>query len=438
VNPTLTNILTIARREFTVRARTRSYRAGTVVVVIGVLLFAFLPVLGQVIQGGEQKTIALYVGATDLTHDPQATFTALLNASPAQASGTAPAVTYKIVPVSDVSTARDGVTKGTYSGALAITRGADGDLDFTYFTKDETSVSESLTSALVQQAAQSYAVADRLARLGIEPGQQAGLFAPVAYDVQAADASHAGKFGTNFLLGFGLSILVFMTIILYGSWIAMSVVEEKSSRVVEVVLNAATPFQLLAGKVIGVGGLALLQYLAIIAAALVAFIAQVPITNALVGGSTAGVGIPEGLTPGLLILLGIYGVLGFALYSVLFAAAGSLASRQEDVNQVVMPMTLLATAGYLVAIWSNIGVIDAKSPVVSLLAIFPFFSPFMMLSRFAGGDASLIDVVLSVTLLSLTILGALWLAARIYSAGVLLYGQRPSVGRIWRVIRTGA
>jgi ABC-2 type transport system permease protein len=73
-----------------------------------------------------------------------------------------------------------------------------------------------------------------------------------------------------------------------------------------------------------------------------------------------------------------------------------------------------------------------------VLAIFPFFSPFMMLSRFASGQAGLIDVVLSVALLSLTILGALWLAARIYSAGVLLYGQRPSVGRIWRVIRTGA
>ena len=93
-------------------------------------------------------------------------------------------------------------------------------------------------------------------------------------------------------------------------------------------------------------------------------------------------------------LVGVFGVLGFLLYSVLFAAAGSLASRQEDVNQVVMPMMLLATAGYLVAIWANIGVLDARSPVVGLLALFPFFSPFMMLSRFANGDASLIDVAL--------------------------------------------
>jgi len=437
MNQTLTNVLTVARREFTVRARTRSYRLGTVILVIGVLLFAFLPVIGQLVQGGEEKKIALYVNASDLPSDPATTFTALLNASQAQGSSTS-SVSYKIVPVTSVDEARQGVTDGTYTGALALNRGADGELDFTFYTKDQTSVSDSLTSALVQQAAQSFTVADRLARLGIQPGQQANLFAPVGFDTQSADPTHGGRFGTNFLLGFGLSILIFMTIILYGSWIAMSVVEEKSSRVVEVVLNAATPFQLLSGKVIGVGGLALLQYLAIIVAALVAFAAQGPITNALIGGSGGGISLPQGLTPGLLVLLGVYGVLGFALYSVLFAAAGSLASRTEDVNQVVMPMTLLATAGYLVAIWSNIGIIDPKSPFVSVLALFPFFSPFMMLGRFANDQASLLDVVLSVGLLSITILGALWLAARIYSAGVLLYGQRPSIGRIWRVIRTGA
>ena len=136
-------------------------------------------------------------------------------------------------------------------------------------------------------------------------------------------------------------------------------------------------------------------------------------------------------------LVGVFGVLGFLLYSVLFAAAGSLASRQEDVNQVIMPMMLLATAGYLVAIWANIGVIDARSPAVGLMALFPFFSPFMMLSRFANGDVGLLDVVLAIGLLSITILGAMWLASRIYAAGVLLYGQRPSIRRVWQVVRTG-
>lgn len=433
---TLDNILNVARREFTVRARTRSYRIGTVIVVIGVLLFALLPVIGRLVTGGEAKKIALSVAATDLPSDPQTTFTTLLNASNGQ--GAPGAVTYTIVLVPDAQAARAGVTDGTYSGALAIDRSAGGDLGYTYYTKDATSVQQGLTSALVQQAAQAFTVADRLARQGIDPGEQAHLFAPVAYEVQGSDPTHGGVTSENFVIGFGLSILIFMTIVLYGSWIAMSVVEEKSSRVVEVVLNAATPFQLLSGKVLGVGGLALLQYLFILAAGGVALVLQVPISNMLLGESGAGVGVPSGLSVGLLVLVAVFGVLGFLLYSVLFAAAGSLASRQEDVNQVIMPMMLLATAGYLVAIWSNIGLLDARSSFVTALALFPFFSPFMMLSRFANGDASLLDVAAAIALLSLTILGALWLAARIYSAGVLLYGQRPSIGRIWRVIRTGA
>ena len=435
MNPTLTNILTVARREFTVRARTRSYQIGTVVIVIGVLLFALLPVFGRLLAGGEAKKIAMTVSATDLPADPQQIFTALLNGSSAQGSGNSTG-SYTIVMVPNVDDARQGVTDGTYSGAISIDRGADGELAYTFYTKDQNSVSGSVTSALVQQAAQAFAVADRLARAGIDPSQQQHLFAPVAWEVQAADPNH-GVANQNFLIGFGVSILVFMTVVLYGSWIAMSVVEEKSSRVVEVVLNAATPFQLLSGKVIGVGGLALLQYVFILLAGGLALVLQVPISNALLGETAAGVSVPSGLSVGLLVLVGVFGVLGFLLYSVLFAAAGSLASRQEDVNQVIMPMMLLATAGYLVAIWANIGVIDARSPAVGLMALFPFFSPFMMLSRFANGDVGLLDVVLAIGLLSITILGAMWLASRIYAAGVLLYGQRPSIRRVWQVVRTG-
>ena len=95
----------------------------------------------------------------------------------------------------------------------------------------------------------------------------------------------------------------------------------------------------------------------------------------LLGESGAGVSVPSGLSVGLLVLVAVFGVLGFLLYSVLFAAAGSLASRQEDVNQVIMPMMLLATAGYLVAIWSNIGVLDARSGFVDGAGPLPVLQP---------------------------------------------------------------
>jgi ABC-2 type transport system permease protein len=234
-----------------------------------------------------------------------------------------------------------------------------------------------------------------------------------------------------------MTVLIFMIILMYGTWIAMSVVEEKSSRVMEVVLNAATPFQLLAGKVFGVGAVALTQYAAIVLAGGAALLAQGPVASAVLGEAGTATALPEGLTLELLLLFGVYGVLGFLLYASLYAAAGSLVSRQEDVNTVVLPMTLLSTGGYLVGIYAATGLLDIRAGWIVVLSQVPFVSPFMMLGRIATGVAAPWEVVVSVGLLVVFIGGALWLAARIYAAGVLLYGQRPSLRAIVRLVRVG-
>src|SRR4029078_9180402 len=176
------------------------------------------------------------------------------------------------------------------------------------------------------------------------------------------------------MLAFGMTVLIFMMIILYGRGLAMSVVEEKSSRVMEVILNAATPFQLLTGKVLGVGAIAFTQYLALLATGAVSLVAEDAVAGLVLGASTATT-LPEGLTVPVLLLFGMYGVLGFLVYASLYAAAGSLVSRQEDVNSAVMPMTLVSTAGYLVAIYASIGVLDIRAGWVAILSQIPFVSP---------------------------------------------------------------
>jgi ABC-2 type transport system permease protein len=228
-----------------------------------------------------------------------------------------------------------------------------------------------------------------------------------------------------------------MLIVLYGNWIAMSVVEEKSSRVMEVILNAATPLQLLCGKVLGVGAVALTQYAAILLAGAAAILAQGELARMVLGESSGGVGLPAGLTIGMLLLLGVFGVLGFLLYGVLYAAAGSLVSRQEDVQAAVMPLALVSTAGYLVAVYASMGLIDIDRGWLALIALVPFVSPFLMLSLVTAGEVSAPEVVLAVALLVAAIGAAMWIAARIYAAGVLLYGQRPGIRSIWRMARTG-
>jgi ABC-2 type transport system permease protein len=234
-----------------------------------------------------------------------------------------------------------------------------------------------------------------------------------------------------------MTILIFMMVIMYGNWVAMSVVEEKSSRVMEVILNAATPFQLLSGKVLGVGAVALAQYAAIIVAGGVALVAQGPVASFVLGTGSSDVSLPAGLTFGMLVLLVVYGVLGFLLYAVLYAAAGSLVSRTEDVNAAVMPLTLVSTGGYLVAVYAATGLLDIRGDWMTVLSQIPFLSPFMMLSRVTAGGAAVWEIPLSIAILVVSIVAALWIAARIYAAGVLLYGQRPGVRALWRLVRAG-
>ena len=435
----LPNIVAIARREFLVRARTRTFVLGTAILVIAVMAVALLPVITRYVDRSSSQEIGVWVGTSDIASDPVADLQRLLNASAAQAApGTTPA-DFTVTRYPDLAAARQAVMDGDLVGALAIKRTPGGELAFTLYTNE----ASSSTQRMAVLATTSLAIADRLDRLGVDPADQAGLFASSNLTVSWPDPNHTGtgpdasQTGTDYLLGFGLSILIFMLIVLYGNWIAMSVVEEKSSRVMEVILNAATPFQLLSGKVLGVGAVALTQYGAILGAGVVALLLQAPVASAVLGEAGTQVALPAGLTVGMLLLLGVFGVLGFLLYGVLYAAAGSLVSRQEDVQAAVMPLALVSTAAYLVAIYSATGLLDIRDGWISLLALVPFVSPFLILSQVTAGVASVPEVVAAIVLLVASIAIALWVAARIYAAGVLLYGQRPGLRSIWRMARAG-
>lgn len=434
----IANIATVARREFEVRARTRSYLLGTLLLVIGVIAIALLPVIVRVIDRQDATKVAVVVEADGLHTDPVATLTRLLNAPTGGTADPQAAPDYAVTRVDDIDAGRDDVMDGRYAALFAIERAADGELWFTLYSNDTTGRS----ATLAWQAANALAVADRLDRLGIAPADQAAVFGPAQFGVAWPDPARTDPVGDTAalvgqdILAFGMSILIFMMIVMYGTWIAMSVVEEKSSRVMEVVLNAATPFQLMTGKVLGVGLVAFTQYAAVVLSGGLALLFQDAIATAVLG-EAGGASLPEGLSAGMLVAFGVYGVLGFLLYSCLFAAAGSLVSRQEDVNTAVMPLTLLSGAGYMIAMYASTGMLDIRAGWVVLLSLVPFLAPFMMLSRIADGAVEPWEVMLSVVLLTAALIAALWVAARMYRAGVLLYGQRPGVRAVWQLMRSG-
>jgi ABC-2 type transport system permease protein len=430
---TFRNVFAIARREFFVRARTRSFLFGTLLLAVAGAALVLAPIGIRWLEGegvGAEK-IGVVNDATDpdLTFDPVTRLSLQLNAS-----ATGGEADFEVVASPGEGAARTAVDAGDLSAALVIVRSPGPDLSFVIISNDPAG---RRTPELLRQASYSLAVADRLDRLGVAPVDQAALFAPPEVGVEQpvpagpGEPSTPADFAAAAIVGQVLVIFLLLAIVLYGQWVATSAAEEKSSRVVEIVISAATPFQLLGGKVLGVGGLGLVQLLAAAVPAFIAFALQGVIAEVILGAPPSALELPQALTPGVLGAFLVFFVLGYLLYSTLYAAAGSMVSRMEDVNNVVAPMSLIGTLAYLVGVYATIGLIPTDAAWVVFLSYFPFTSPYVMLSRVITGEAGAPEVALAAGILVVSIGICLWAAARVYSAGVLMYGQAPSFRKLF-------
>ena len=422
----------IAVREFRSRASSRSYVIGTALLAILAFAVTQAPVLIDKVAGGTQTRIEVVEIASGLPADAQAVLGQALNPSATPGSGLLGGYALTWVDGSQRSAAESDLKDGKFDATLIIDRvPAGGDLAFTLQTDMPADGRQAQT---INSAVISLAIEDRLVRAGTST---AAVLAPAKWSVVPVNSSGTATVNSlnqeisSSLLSTGLVILIFMAIITYGTWVAMSVAEEKGSRVMELMLNATTPLQMLAGKVMGNGAAGLAQYGAVVGAVLVGLLVQGPLHGAVVGGSSSGPSV-SGLTVPLLASFLILFALGFLLYSLLYAALGSLVSRQEDVQSATSPLMMLVMAGYFMSI---VAVQSVTETWVVVFSYVPFFSPYMMLARVAGGHVQLWEFGLAVVLMLAAIGVALFVAARIYSAGVLLYGQRVGLRQVLRAAR---
>lgn len=430
MNTTLRNILAVARREFNVRARTRSFIIATAFLAVAGVAVALAPIAISWFGGetGQEKVGVVSVADPPPAANPVGQLSGILNASAGEGTPG-----YAVEAVADEETAREAVDEGELSAAVVIDRGTDEDLAFVVVSNDGVG---RRTPELLRQAVLALAISDRLDQIGVAPGDQATLFAPADVTVETprepspGQPSTPSEFATTALVGQALVIFLLLAIVLYGQWVATSAAEEKSSRVIEIVISAATPFQLLGGKVLGVGGLGLVQLTSAVLPAMIAFALTGPISEAVLGAAPSELELPQVLTPDVLAVFALFFVLGYLLYSTMYAAAGSMVSRMEDVNSIVAPMSMIGTLAYLVAVYASIGIVPMDAAWVTILAYVPFTSPYLMLSMYIAGQVGLAEVALAAAILVVAIVVSLWVAARVYSAGVLLYGQSPSFRRM--------
>jgi|SRR5579859_1131081 len=239
--------------------------------------------------------------------------------------------------------------------------------------------------------------------------------------------------GQSFFLAYMMALLLFITILTYGVNVMSSVLEEKTNRVVEVLVSSVTPFQLLLGKVIGVGGVSFFQFF--IWGVTGRFLLRQRAALMARAGTTAassGFQLPHVSIDALVIFLSFF-VGGFLLYSALFAAVGSMSSNEQEARQTQQPVVYLLMISYL----SILGLTnDPNSTLSVVLSLFPFTSPIAMPVRWSAGNLSALDAGISLAILVATILGVTWVAARIYRVGILMTGKRPSPKELLKWIRT--
>lgn len=425
------NALHVARREYLFRVRGRAFIITTALLGIAIVVLTLVPTILSALGVADPPEIAVDVQADDLSADP------VLAIQLALAAGTDPDAEAdapdqpRVTRADDPEEAAQAVRDGELDALLTITRDDEGDLSFEYLGSASPT---NQTRLLVTQAATALAVADRLERAGIRQEQSAEFFRPpsfTAVPIDPDDPRDEDDFGSAYILAYAVVILTFMAILTYGNWVAQSVTEEKSGRVMELLVTAATPRQLLTGKVLGTGAAGLTQYVVVVAAAVVGFLANGPISEALGIGEQAPITLPD-LDPTLVLAFTAFFLLGFTLYSTLYAAAGSMVSRIEDVQQAAGPLIFLAIGGYFAAFT---GLNDPDAGWVGVLSLIPFFSPYLMPARMLLTTVGIAEVLLALVALAGTVVIAILIASRIYSAGVLLYGQRAGLRSIWRATR---
>ena len=233
----------------------------------------------------------------------------------------------------------------------------------------------------------------------------------------------------NFFYTYIMIFALYMVILLYGQMVATNVATEKSSRAMEVLVTSANPISMMFGKVIASCLAGLFQLIAVFGSALLFF----SLNKSFWGSNPIMVAFFD-MPLELLIYMLVFFVLGFFIYAFLFGAIGSTASKLEDINTSVMPITLLFVAGFLVVVFSmSSGNVD--NTLMRVCSYIPFTSPMAMFTRIAMSSVPLYEILISIAILIASVFGVGVLSAKIYRVGVLLYGTPPKLGAIIKAVR---
>jgi ABC-2 type transport system permease protein len=432
--------MAVIRREFTTRVMTKTFIISTILVPVMILIIAVVPSL--LFSGGDHTTRIAVVDGTAGQLGTQ--IERVLDAQRiGQGAQAIPRYDVHVVPAhGHAQAARDKLidqtgfsrddAKGRYDGVLVLPSDVLTTGRLTYYGSN----ASSLPAMRRLQGSLSKAFAGtRLADAGISVDLVAKAMRPVNMNAtKVTNGKLTGQSGeAAFFVAYGMGILLYMAILLFGQRTMTSVIEEKTTRVVEVLVSSLTPFQLMLGKVVGVGAAGLLQ-MAILGVSAWIITSQGAHIATFFGASPdtlSAFALPH-IGAGLVAVFLLYFVLGYLIYGALYAAIGSICNTVQDSQQYAIVVTMLILIGFF-ASFSAISHPDGT--IAHALSWIPFFAPFVMPVRWSLTSVSAVDLAGSLALMVLGTLFCVWLAARIYHTGILMFGKKPSWRELWRWVR---
>jgi ABC-2 type transport system permease protein len=282
----------------------------------------------------------------------------------------------------------------------------------------------------VGEAVRREVLAARLEQAGVDAERVISLTRAKRLELETEQIGDRGREGSGlvkYFFSFAIAFLLYTSILIYGQTVLRSVLEEKQTRVAEVVISSISTDTLLAGKVLGVGAVGLTQQILWVIMTLVLTKAREPVMRAM-HLPTTPLTIPS-ISPGVLALLMLFFLLGFILYSALFAAVGAMVNTDQEAQQAQQPFMLLLVATVILI---QPVLLNPTTKLAVGSSIFPFSAPILMPVRLSLMSVPWWQLAASLASMLVMIVVAIWLASRIYRVGLLMYGKRPTLREVAR------
>jgi len=417
-------IIAIVRREYLERVRTKAFWISTLVVPLFMGAMMFIPAW-LAARGGGQFRVAVLDLSGRFAGPVRQEVQKLLKADTEKLSVTLKDVAPGPDPAATREKVKAAVQAGTYDGMLVLPAGLPDQGQPEYVAPN---VAAFKLLSILGRSVNKAIISDRLTAAGLDAEKVSKLTRRV--DLKTLKLGKKGEEtrdqGQGFLLSYAFMMIIYISVLMYGVYVMRGVLEEKSNRIVEVIIATVRPFELMLGKILGIGAVGLTQFL-LWALALLALTA--PGAAAAVGLS--GVELPS-LPPVLLAFFVIFFVLGFLLYGTLYAGIGAAFDTEQEAQNFQMVVTLML----VVPLVLMMQIINQPNGTLSVvLSLVPFFTPMLMFLRMTLTTVPAWQLASSVVLLLLSIVAAAWIVGKIYRVGILMHGSKPKLKDLVRWFR---